>query len=75
MTINLKKSHILGLGIRRLTVSEAAASLGCLVMKTPIITWELCMSIFKVPKTVLNKMENLRRNFFNGIQEGDRKIT
>ncbi|GJS79696.1 hypothetical protein Tco_0729577 [Tanacetum coccineum] len=33
------------------------------------------MSIFKVPKTVLNKMENLRRNFFNGIQEGDRKIT
>nr|GEZ39406.1 RNA-directed DNA polymerase, eukaryota, reverse transcriptase zinc-binding domain protein [Tanacetum cinerariifolium] len=29
------------------------------------------MSIFKVPKTVLNKMENLRRNFFNG----DRKIT
>nr|GEY97371.1 RNA-directed DNA polymerase, eukaryota [Tanacetum cinerariifolium] len=23
------------------------------------------MSIFKVPKTVLNKMENLRRNFFN----------
>nr|GFB18103.1 RNA-directed DNA polymerase, eukaryota [Tanacetum cinerariifolium] len=33
------------------------------------------MSIFKVPKTVLNKMENLRRNFFNGIQEGDQKIT
>nr|GEY56841.1 RNA-directed DNA polymerase, eukaryota [Tanacetum cinerariifolium] len=32
------------------------------------------MSIFKVPKTVLNKMENLHRNFFNGIQEGDRKI-
>nr|GEW01978.1 RNA-directed DNA polymerase, eukaryota [Tanacetum cinerariifolium] len=25
------------------------------------------MSIFKVPKTVLNKMENLRRNFFNGL--------
>nr|GEX92775.1 RNA-directed DNA polymerase, eukaryota [Tanacetum cinerariifolium] len=35
MTINLKKSHILGLGIRGSTVSEAAASLGCLVMKTP----------------------------------------
>nr|GFA78745.1 RNA-directed DNA polymerase, eukaryota, reverse transcriptase zinc-binding domain protein [Tanacetum cinerariifolium] len=33
------------------------------------------MSIFKVPKIVLNKMENLHRNFFNGIQEGDRKIT
>nr|GFB75829.1 hypothetical protein [Tanacetum cinerariifolium] len=35
MTINLKKSHILGLGIRESTASEAAASLGCSVMKTP----------------------------------------
>nr|GEZ35200.1 RNA-directed DNA polymerase, eukaryota [Tanacetum cinerariifolium] len=117
MTINLKKSHILGLGIRGSTVSEAAASLGCSVMKTPfnylgimvggnislvkswdetvhkltkrLSKWKLktlsigCrltllksvlgstsiynMSIFKVPKTVLNKMENLRRNFFNGL--------
>nr|GFC39055.1 RNA-directed DNA polymerase, eukaryota [Tanacetum cinerariifolium] len=33
MTINLKKSHILGLGIRGSTVSEAAASLGCLLAK------------------------------------------
>nr|GEW95890.1 RNA-directed DNA polymerase, eukaryota [Tanacetum cinerariifolium] len=32
------------------------------------------LSLFKVPKTVLNKMENLRRNCFNGNQEGDRKI-
>ncbi|GJY39508.1 RNA-directed DNA polymerase, eukaryota, partial [Tanacetum coccineum] len=32
------------------------------------------MFLFKVPKSVLNKMENLRRNFFNGAQEGDRKI-
>ncbi|GKC64928.1 hypothetical protein Tco_1097526 [Tanacetum coccineum] len=32
------------------------------------------MSIFKVPKSVLNYMESLRRNFFNGFQEGDRKI-
>nr|GEU55068.1 RNA-directed DNA polymerase, eukaryota [Tanacetum cinerariifolium] len=35
MTINLKKSHILGLGIRGSTVLEAAASLGYSVMKTP----------------------------------------
>ncbi|GKC89568.1 RNA-directed DNA polymerase, eukaryota, reverse transcriptase zinc-binding domain protein [Tanacetum coccineum] len=32
------------------------------------------MSIFKVPKYVLNYMESLRMNFFNGFQEGDRKI-
>ncbi|GJU97903.1 hypothetical protein Tco_1327174 [Tanacetum coccineum] len=113
------------MGIRGSIVSEAAASLGCSVMKTPfnylgimvggnmslvkswdetvhkltkrLSKWKLKtlsiggrltllksvlgstpiynMSIFKVPKTVLNKMENLRRNFFNGIQEGDRKIT
>nr|GEZ99500.1 RNA-directed DNA polymerase, eukaryota, reverse transcriptase zinc-binding domain protein [Tanacetum cinerariifolium] len=125
MTVNLKKSHILGLGIRRSTVSEAAASLGCSVMKTPfnylgimvggnmylVKSWDETihkltkrlskwkvktlsiggrltllksvlgstpiynMSIFKVPETVLKKMENLRRNFFNGIQEGDQKIT
>nr|GEY67677.1 RNA-directed DNA polymerase, eukaryota [Tanacetum cinerariifolium] len=33
------------------------------------------MSLFKVPKAVLNMMEGLRRNFFNGIQEGERKIS
>ncbi|GKF25611.1 RNA-directed DNA polymerase, eukaryota, partial [Tanacetum coccineum] len=35
MSINLKKRHILGLGIRGSIVSEAVASLGCSVMKTP----------------------------------------
>ncbi|GJW89447.1 RNA-directed DNA polymerase, eukaryota [Tanacetum coccineum] len=32
------------------------------------------MSLFKVPKTVLNMMEGMRRNFFNGMQDGERKI-
>nr|GEX35549.1 RNA-directed DNA polymerase, eukaryota, reverse transcriptase zinc-binding domain protein [Tanacetum cinerariifolium] len=32
------------------------------------------MSLYKVPKTVLNSMESIRRNFFNGIREGERKI-
>nr|GEV99269.1 putative RNA-directed DNA polymerase, eukaryota, reverse transcriptase zinc-binding domain protein [Tanacetum cinerariifolium] len=32
------------------------------------------MSIFKVPKAVLNYMERLRMNFFNGVKEGDRKV-
>nr|GEZ52071.1 RNA-directed DNA polymerase, eukaryota, reverse transcriptase zinc-binding domain protein [Tanacetum cinerariifolium] len=32
------------------------------------------MSLYKVPKTLLNSMESIRRNFFNGIQEGERKI-
>nr|GEX40318.1 RNA-directed DNA polymerase, eukaryota [Tanacetum cinerariifolium] len=32
------------------------------------------MSLFMVPKTALNKMEGMRRNFFNGMQDGERKI-
>nr|GFA41196.1 RNA-directed DNA polymerase, eukaryota [Tanacetum cinerariifolium] len=32
------------------------------------------MSLFKVPKQVLNSMERMRMNFFNGVQDGERKI-
>ncbi|GJV65035.1 RNA-directed DNA polymerase, eukaryota [Tanacetum coccineum] len=124
MSINLKKCHILGLGVNESNVSDAAARIGCSVLKTPfnylgimvggnmslIKSWDetldklrkrlsiwklktlsICgrlsliksvlgstliynMSLFKVPKSVLNKMENLRSNFFNGIQDGDRKM-
>ncbi|GKE57660.1 RNA-directed DNA polymerase, eukaryota, partial [Tanacetum coccineum] len=110
MSINLKKSHILGLGVHESTVSEAATRIGCSVLKTPfnylgimvggnmslvkswdetihklkkrLSIWKLKtlsiggrltllksvlgstpiynLSLFKVPKSVLNKMENLR---------------
>ncbi|GJS48299.1 hypothetical protein Tco_0598420 [Tanacetum coccineum] len=102
MSINIQKSHLLGVGIPDNCVAEAAKSIGCLIMKAPfkylgiLGKWKLNtlsvggrltllksvlgstpiynMSIFKVPKSVLNYMESLRRNFFNGFQEGDRKI-
>nr|GEX91914.1 RNA-directed DNA polymerase, eukaryota [Tanacetum cinerariifolium] len=124
MSINLKKCHILGLGVHESTVSKAATRIGCSALKTPfnylgimvggnmslvkswdetihklkkwLSIWKLKilsiggrftllksvlgstpiynLSLFKVPKLVLNKMENLRSNFFNGIQEGGRKI-
>nr|GEV97034.1 RNA-directed DNA polymerase, eukaryota, reverse transcriptase zinc-binding domain protein [Tanacetum cinerariifolium] len=32
------------------------------------------MSLYKVPKTVLSSMEAIRRDFFNGTQNDDRKI-
>nr|GFA42639.1 RNA-directed DNA polymerase, eukaryota, reverse transcriptase zinc-binding domain protein [Tanacetum cinerariifolium] len=32
-------------------------------------------SIFKVPKGILNKMEAYRRNFFNGMDKSDRKLS
>nr|GEW96804.1 RNA-directed DNA polymerase, eukaryota [Tanacetum cinerariifolium] len=33
------------------------------------------MSIFKAPMGVLNKLESIRRNFFNGIDDSDKKIS
>ncbi|GJS76384.1 RNA-directed DNA polymerase, eukaryota [Tanacetum coccineum] len=124
MSINIQKSHLLGVSIPDVSVTEAANSIGCSIMKAPfkylgilvgenmssikawgeivakmkkrLSRWKLNtlsvggrltllksvlgstpiynMSIFKVPKFVLNYMESLRRNFFNGVQEGDRKI-
>ena len=43
---------------------------GSVLGSTPIY----CMSLHKVPKTVLYIMESLRRDFFNGCYGGDRKI-
>nr|GEZ59313.1 RNA-directed DNA polymerase, eukaryota [Tanacetum cinerariifolium] len=124
MSINIHKSHLLGVGIPDNCVAEAAKSIGCSITKAPfkylgilvgdnmssikawdeaiskmknrLSRWKLNtlsiggrltllksvlgstpiynMSIFKVPKSVLNLMESLRRNFFNGIQVGDKKI-
>ncbi|GJS90564.1 RNA-directed DNA polymerase, eukaryota [Tanacetum coccineum] len=33
------------------------------------------MSVYKVPMRVLNRMESMRRNFFNGVDNNDRKLT
>ncbi|GJU44340.1 RNA-directed DNA polymerase, eukaryota [Tanacetum coccineum] len=125
LSINIKKSHLLGVGIPASYVNEAASSIGCSVMKAPfkylgvmvggnaslvkawddtinklnmrLSKWKLKtlsiggrltllksvlgstpiynMSLYKVPKTVLNSMEAIRRNFFNGTQDDERKIT
>ncbi|GJV52623.1 RNA-directed DNA polymerase, eukaryota [Tanacetum coccineum] len=124
LSINVKKSHLLGIGVPSSCVKSAAESLGCSVMTTPfnylgikvggnmslvkswgdmvdklkkrLSKWKLkslsiggrltllksvlgstpiyYMSLFKVPKVVLNYLEGMRRNFFNGIQDGERKI-
>nr|GEV07017.1 RNA-directed DNA polymerase, eukaryota [Tanacetum cinerariifolium] len=123
LSINLKKSHLLVVGIPASCVHEAATSLGCSVMKASfkylgfmvggnmslvkawddtvdklkgrLSKWKLKtlsiggrltllksvlgstpiynMSLYKVPKTVLNLMESIRRNFFNGIHDDERK--
>nr|GEX22194.1 RNA-directed DNA polymerase, eukaryota [Tanacetum cinerariifolium] len=113
MSINIQKSHLLGVGILDNCVAEAAKSIGCSIMKAPfkhlgilvgdnmssIKAWDEAiskmkkrlsrwkfntlsvggrltllksmlgstpiynMSIFKVPKSILNLLESLRRNF------------
>ncbi|GJR56471.1 hypothetical protein Tco_1406992 [Tanacetum coccineum] len=123
--INLKKSNLLGFGVSREMVNDAASSLGCAVMRAPfkylgvmvggnmsmVKTWDevisklktrlskwKCkalsiggrltllksvlgstpiynLSLYKAPKTVLNTMESIRRNFFYGSNGLDTKIT
>nr|GEY62063.1 hypothetical protein [Tanacetum cinerariifolium] len=94
MSINIQKSHLLGVGILDNCIAEADETIS--KMKKRLSRWKLNtlsiegrltflksvlgstpiynMSIFKVPKYVFNLMESLRRNFSNGIQDGDRKI-
>ncbi|GJW31107.1 RNA-directed DNA polymerase, eukaryota [Tanacetum coccineum] len=93
LSINLRKSHLLGVGIPSSCVHEAATSIGCSVMQAPFkylgvmvggcltllksvlgSTPIYNMSLYKVPKAVLNSMEAIRRDFFNGIPDGERKI-
>ncbi|GKA43319.1 hypothetical protein Tco_0736043 [Tanacetum coccineum] len=73
------KSHLLGVGIPDKCVSEAAKSIGCLIMKAPFKYLGILvgdnMYSKKAWDEMINKMKKrLSRNFFNGFQEGDRKI-
>nr|GEZ21480.1 RNA-directed DNA polymerase, eukaryota [Tanacetum cinerariifolium] len=67
--INLKKSQLLGIGIPDSQVLEAATLIGCSVLHTPFKYLGIM-----VPKAVLKSMESIRRNFFNGIRDGEKKI-
>ncbi|GKF80194.1 hypothetical protein Tco_0238796, partial [Tanacetum coccineum] len=69
-TINKMKKRLSRWKLNTLSVGGRLTLLKSVLGSTPIYN----MSIFKVPKSVLNYMESLRRNFFNGFQEGDRKI-
>nr|GFA26439.1 RNA-directed DNA polymerase, eukaryota, reverse transcriptase zinc-binding domain protein [Tanacetum cinerariifolium] len=67
---NLKK-RLSKWKLKTLSIGGRLTVLKFVLGSTPIYN----MSLFKVPKAVLNMMEGLRRNFFNGIQEGERKIS
>ncbi|GJX10943.1 hypothetical protein Tco_0200802 [Tanacetum coccineum] len=69
-TINKMKKRLSRWKLNTLSVGGRLTLLKSVLGSTHIYN----MLIFKVPKSVLNYMESLRRNFFNGFQEGDRKI-
>nr|GEZ50889.1 RNA-directed DNA polymerase, eukaryota [Tanacetum cinerariifolium] len=80
MSINIQKSHLLGVGIPDNCVAEAAKSIGFSIIKAPFKYLGILvgdnMSSIKAWDEAISKMKNrLSRNFFNGIQDGDRKIT
>ncbi|GJT14373.1 hypothetical protein Tco_0861415 [Tanacetum coccineum] len=77
LSINIKKSHLLGVGIPSSQVLEAATSMGCSVMKAPFKYLGVTVggNTSLVPKAVLNSMEAIRRNLFNGTQDNERKIS
>nr|GEX12575.1 hypothetical protein [Tanacetum cinerariifolium] len=88
MSINIYKSHLFGIGVsddesiaklkkklskwklKTLSAGGRLTLLKAVLRSNPIYN----MSLFKVPKQVLSSMEQMRMNFFNGVQEGKRKI-
>nr|GEX28870.1 RNA-directed DNA polymerase, eukaryota, reverse transcriptase zinc-binding domain protein [Tanacetum cinerariifolium] len=69
-TISKMKKRLSRWKLNTLSVGGRLTLLKSVLGSTPIYN----MSIFKVLKSVLNLMESLRMNFFNGTQDGDRKI-
>ncbi|GKF44844.1 hypothetical protein Tco_0131396 [Tanacetum coccineum] len=65
------KSRLSKWKINTLFIGGRLTLLKAVLGSTPIYP----MSLYKVPKTVLHEMESLRRNFFNGVQGVDRKIS
>nr|GFB60345.1 RNA-directed DNA polymerase, eukaryota, reverse transcriptase zinc-binding domain protein [Tanacetum cinerariifolium] len=78
LNINVKKSHLLGVGVSNDTTVAAATNLGgrLTLLKSVLGSSPIyAMSFYKVRKFVLSSMEAIRRNFFYGSQEADKNIT
>nr|GFA64830.1 RNA-directed DNA polymerase, eukaryota [Tanacetum cinerariifolium] len=65
------KARLSNWKLKTLSIGGRLTLLKSVLGSTPIYN----MSLYKVPKSVLHSMESIRRNFFNGIQGDERKIT
>nr|GEY88525.1 RNA-directed DNA polymerase, eukaryota [Tanacetum cinerariifolium] len=70
-TIGKLKAHLSNWKLKTLSIGGRLTLLKSVLRSSPIYN----MSLYKVPKSVLHLMESIRRNFFNGIQGDERKIT
>ncbi|GJQ89092.1 RNA-directed DNA polymerase, eukaryota [Tanacetum coccineum] len=70
-TISKVKSRLSNWKSKTLSVGGRLTLIKSVLGSTPIYA----MSIYKVPKAVLKILESIRRNFFNGVNSGERKIT
>ncbi|GJT40504.1 RNA-directed DNA polymerase, eukaryota, partial [Tanacetum coccineum] len=70
-TILKLKSRLSKWKINTLSIGGRLTLLKSVLGSTPIYS----MSLYKVPKSILNLLESLRRNFFNGVQGDERKIS
>nr|GEW66678.1 RNA-directed DNA polymerase, eukaryota, reverse transcriptase zinc-binding domain protein [Tanacetum cinerariifolium] len=70
-TIGKLKARLSNWKLKTLSIGGKLTLLKSVLGSTPIYS----MSLYKVPKSVLHSMESIRRNFFNGIQGDERKIT
>nr|GEX61101.1 RNA-directed DNA polymerase, eukaryota [Tanacetum cinerariifolium] len=72
--INKNKSKLMGLAVDNDKVVQAAEKIGCASIKTFFGSLPIYhISIYKVPKKVLNRLEFIRCNFFNGIDPLSKK--
>ncbi|GJY34651.1 hypothetical protein Tco_0419120 [Tanacetum coccineum] len=69
-TVGKLKTRLSKWKLKTLSIGGRLTLLKSVIGSTPIYN----MSLYKVPKTVLNSMEVISRNFFNGIQGDERKI-
>ncbi|GKA52201.1 RNA-directed DNA polymerase, eukaryota [Tanacetum coccineum] len=70
-TLGKLKARLSNWKLKILSVGGRLTLLKSVLGLTPIYN----MSLYKVPKSVLHSMESIRRNFFNGVQGDERKIT
>nr|GEV03225.1 RNA-directed DNA polymerase, eukaryota [Tanacetum cinerariifolium] len=69
-TVDKLKGRLSKWKLKTLSFGSRLTLLKSVLGSTPIYN----MSLYKVPKTVLNSMEAIRRNFFNGIHDDEKKV-